>query len=325
VKIAITQGDANGVGPDILLRWWQQTGMHSTDIHVVYADMAVLVKACRVLGIDAELHPVQSAQEAQARRINVIDAALLAEHECTPGRIDAKVGAAAFAYLQRACSDALGKKVHAIVTLPVCKEAIRHTVPDFTGHTEYIVQQCNEPPYALCLVSPHLVVSHVSTHVSLRWATELVTVKRIQQVCQLTRRLMQQIARTGPLAVMGLNPHAGENNAFGTEESSIILPALKQLPGFGTEIIGPLPPDTVFMRALQGEFSGVVCMYHDQGHIPMKMLDFDKTVNVTAGIDLVRTSVDHGTAFDLAWKATCSLGSFDQAIALAKRMVAYGS
>jgi 4-hydroxythreonine-4-phosphate dehydrogenase len=172
----------------------------------------------------------------------------------------------------------------------------------------------------MALVSDKLVVPHVTAHMSLRRALDSLSVERILNVILLARGIARRLGRGERVAVMGVNPHAGENGAFGDEELRIIGPAVERARSGGTEVVGPLPPDTVFMRALRGEFDVVVCMYHDQGHIPMKTIGFDDTVNVTVGLPIVRTSVDHGTAFDIAYQGVVSIGSFVHACELAERL-----
>jgi 4-hydroxythreonine-4-phosphate dehydrogenase len=172
----------------------------------------------------------------------------------------------------------------------------------------------------MMLHSPKLAVTHVSTHVSLSEAIDRVRKERILEVIRLTAREMQKLGGGARIAVAGLNPHAGEGGAFGTEERAEIAPAVAAARAEGIDAHGPLPPDTVFRQAMDGRYDAVVCMYHYQGHIPMKLLDFEGAVNVTIGLPIVRTSVDHGTAFDIAWKGIASTGSYAAAFALARKL-----
>ncbi len=174
----------------------------------------------------------------------------------------------------------------------------------------------------MMLYSPKLAVSHVSAHLSLRDAIEAVRPERVEEVIDLTASFLSKLGGTARLAVAGLNPHAGEAGAFGSEEQRVIEPAVEAARARGLDVKGPVPPDTVFVRACRGEFDAVVCMYHDQGHIPMKLLDFDGAVNVTLGLPIVRTSVDHGTAFDIAWQGVASTKSYRAAVALACKLTA---
>jgi 4-hydroxythreonine-4-phosphate dehydrogenase len=192
--------------------------------------------------------------------------------------------------------------------------------PDFTGHTEYIAKLCGAPDFTLMLASDRLIVTHVSTHVSLRQAIECVKKENILKIIRLTHGVLPRLRAASRIAVAGLNPHAGENGSFGVEDQEEILPAVVEARKFGMDVSGPFPPDTIFMQTLKGRYDAVVCMYHDQGHIPMKLLDFEGGINVTLGLPIVRTSVDHGTAFDIAWKGVAFTGSLRDACRLAKKL-----
>jgi len=178
----------------------------------------------------------------------------------------------------------------------------------FTGHTELIAELCGQYGYTMMLASQKLTVTHVSTHVSMQEACN-VKKERVLEVIRLTNEAISRFIPSPKIAVAGLNAHAGEGGAFGCQEIDEINPAVEAANEEGINTFGALPPDTVFWRAAKGEFDAVVCMYHDQGHIPMKLLDFEGGVNVTLGLDVVRTSVDHGTAFDIAWQGKASTGS----------------
>ena len=304
--MAITLGDPGGVGPDILLR--AMAGGWLDSPFVVYGERAVLERCQRATGTSLELNALP-----------LVDVPSVGDHVVI-GHVDRGNGAAAYAYLQAALAATIAGKCRALVTLPVNKEATRLSVPDFSGHTGVIAAACGRSDYTMALVSDDLIATHVSTHVSLRVAIERVRADRILTVIKLTAELAGKLGRSGPIGVLGLNPHAGEDGAFGDEESREISPAIEAARESGYDATGPLPPDTAFFRARQGAFAGLVCMYHDQGHLPLKTLGFDDTVNVTVGLPIVRTSVDHGTAFDIAWQGTASLGSFRKAWELAKEL-----
>ena len=246
---------------------------------------------------------------------------LLSADDVTPGQISRESGSAALAYVEFATDEALAGRLDAIVTLPMNKEATRLSAPDFTGHTGYIASLCGVSGYAMMLATDDLIATHVSTHVSLRDAIDAVQPERIRQVIDLTADAVAKLRRSGPIAVLGLNPHAGEGGAFGREEIESIAPAIESAVASGIDVVGPLPPDTVFAKARAGDYSAVVCMYHDQGHVPMKLVAFDEAVNVTLGLPIVRTSVDHGTAFDIAWQGQASMQSFINACAMARQLV----
>jgi 4-hydroxythreonine-4-phosphate dehydrogenase len=215
---------------------------------------------------------------------------------------------------------ALDGNIDGLVTLPVNKEAIRLTSPGFSGHTGYIASLCAIRSYTMMLISSKLVVTHISTHVSLQEAIRLVKKQRVVDVIRLTHSAMNDLGRGSRIAVAGLNPHAGEGKAFGHEDAEEILPAVELGRSEGIDVTGPQPADTVFHQALKGKFDAIVCMYHDQGHIPMKMLDFESAVNVTLGLPIVRTSVDHGTAYDIAYQGIASTKSLINACRIAQML-----
>jgi 4-hydroxythreonine-4-phosphate dehydrogenase len=223
-------------------------------------------------------------------------------------------------YVEQATRLALDREVSAIVTLPINKEAARMDRPDFTGHTELIADLCGKHDYTMMLISDKFAVTHVSTHVPMAEAVTLVQKERVHTVIRLTHQALSRLHASPRIAVAGLNPHAGEHGAFGSEDAMEILPAIEAARALGWDVVGPEPPDTVFYRASKGLFDAVVCMYHDQGHIPMKLLDFEGGVNVTLGLQVVRTSVDHGTAFDIAWQGKASTHSFVQAYRFAQKL-----
>lgn len=315
--IGITMGDSSGVGPEILLK-----AAHENSIpvpYVVYGDLAPLTKLNEQYNLP--LHAIAHPAEAREGVVNIIDAQLLTEADLTPGQINAKSGHAAREYVIRATKAALAKEITAIVTLPMNKEATQLTDPNFTGHTELIGELCGSDDVTIMLASDDLIVTHVSTHCSLRQAIERCKQDRIQTILELTQHAVKRLKPAARIAVAGLNPHAGENGLFGTEEIEEIAPAVAWAQAQGWNVKGPLPPDTLFYMAVRRkQFDAVVCMYHDQGHIPSKLLDFEGGVNIALGLPIVRTSVDHGTAFDIAWKGLASTTSFRAAIDMAIRL-----
>jgi 4-phospho-D-threonate 3-dehydrogenase / 4-phospho-D-erythronate 3-dehydrogenase len=296
--IAVTQGDASGVGPEIILA--AAAAGDPREPFVVFGDMAVLSMCREKLGIDVAVRAVRSVEEYAAGAVNVLDFAMLRPEDVTPGRISKAAGAAARAYVVAAAEAALAGRVRAMVTLPMNKEATQLSDPVFTGHTELIGEVCGVEDVTILLVSGQLAVSHVSTHVSLQEAIRRVTKERVETIIRLTCDAVTRLRGPARVAVAGLNPHAGES---------------------GLAVEGPHPPDTLFYLAVRrNKYDAVVCMYHDQGHIPMKLLDFESAVNVTLGLPIVRTSVDHGTAFDIAWQGKANPQSYLEAFALAVRM-----
>lgn len=315
--IGITMGDSSGVGPEILLK-------AAGDIpvpYVVYGDIAPLRQLNDQLGLGLTVASVAGMAEWQAGRVNVIDAGLLRPEDLTPSRINAASGKAAREYVVRATLAALAGEIAAIVTLPMNKEATQLTDPHFTGHTELIGELCGSDDVTIMLASPDLIATHVSTHCSLRQAIERCQQPRIRRIIELTWHAVQRLKPGARVAVAGLNPHAGENGLFGTEEIDEIRPAVEWARSQGWDVEGPLPPDTLFYLAVRRhKYEAVVCMYHDQGHIPSKLLDFEGGVNIALGLPIVRTSVDHGTAFDIAWQGIASTRSFLAALDMAIRL-----
>jgi 4-hydroxythreonine-4-phosphate dehydrogenase len=305
--MAITMGDASGVGPEIVLRWAASGA--ATDGVVVYGDAAILAHGAGVLGID-----VPGA-------LDVVDLDLLGAGDHRPGQLDAKAGAAARAYVERATADALSGAVAGIVTMPMNKEATQLSDPGFVGHTELIAALCGAPRVSMMLTNGPLAVTHVSTHCSLREAIERVRADRVLDVIHLTNEALARFLPAPRIAVCGLNPHAGEHGLFGSEDAEHIAPAIAAAVAEGIDASGPHPADTVFFQAVHRQrYDAIVCMYHDQGHGPMKLLAFDTGVNVTLGLPIIRTSVDHGTAFDIAWQGVAFTESLDHALAYARKL-----
>ncbi len=311
--MAVTMGDASGVGPEIAVRRFAE-GRLGGDV-VVYGDAAVLARAARELEVRAPLHCVEAPEEAVEGRLNVRDLRLLDAEQVTPGVLDTAAGAAAIACVEHAVRDALAGRVAGVVTLPLNKEAARRSRPDFVGHTEFIAGLCGVGDVSMMLMLPELAVTHVSAHVSLREAIERVEPVRIRKVIDLTHAALSRFVERPRIAVCGLNPHAGENRLFGDEDEDIIRPTIERAAADGLDVSGPHPADTVFRQAIRlDRHDAVVCMYHDQGHAPMKLHGFERGVNVTIGLPIVRTSVDHGTAFDIAWQGKAFTDSLGHAL-----------
>jgi 4-hydroxythreonine-4-phosphate dehydrogenase len=319
--IGITMGDSSGVGPEILLRAWKKGELREPV--VVYGDLEVLQRGNRELGYGVPLCAISTPAEHRQGYLNVCNLGLLRGEDVQPGQISAASGAAAREYVVAATRAALAGELAAIVTLPMNKEATQLSDPAFVGHTELIGSLCGASDVTIMLVSEHLIVTHVSTHVSLREAIERVKQPRIRRIIELTCEGVGRLRTNPRVAVAGLNPHAGENGLFGREELDEIRPAVEWARHRGLPVEGPLPPDTLFFLAVRrGLYDAIVCMYHDQGHVPLKLLDFEGGVNVALGLPIIRTSVDHGTAFDIAWKGVASTKSLVCALDLAAKLAA---
>jgi len=317
MAIGITMG-ASGVGPESLLRVFELGVLNRP--WLAFGDLAVLAFAKEKLGLNTPVCTISLGDPLQNGTLNLVDLGLLQCSDIRPGEISKESGYAAVKYVEAATQAALEGKIDAVVTLPVNKEASRMTFPEFQGHTELIADMCGVEDYTMMLATPDLVATHVSTHVSLREAVDRVKTGRILTVICLTHEVLQRIRPRARIAVAGLNPHAGEHGAFGREEIEEIRPAVEAALADGIDVHGPLPPDTLFMQAVGGAYDAIVCMYHDQGHIPLKMRSFHEGVNVTVGLPIIRTSVDHGTAFDIAYQGTASTGNLVRAFELAAAM-----
>lgn len=304
----ITLGDSSGVGPEILLKTFS-AGQLPRPFRV-FGDRAVLSYYNDKLALGVQLDTM-----------DVRDPGLLKSSDVTPGQLSRDSGAAARQYVVDATKAALAGEISAVVTLPINKEATQMTDPNFTGHTELIGELCGSDDVTIMLVSDQLIVTHVSTHVSLKTAIERAKKERVLKIIQLTGAAVRRLRSNPRIAVAGLNPHAGENGLFGDEEIQEIRPAVEEAKKQGIPVEGPLAPDTLFYLAVQKKkYDAIVCMYHDQGHIPLKLLDFEGGVNVALGLPIVRTSVDHGTAFDIAGKGIASTRSLLRATKLALRL-----
>ena len=320
----ITMGDSSGIGPEIVLKAFRD-GQLDRKV-VVFGDIAVLDYCNELLGYAVPLRRVSTLSNVRAGALNVRDFGLLRAGDVTPGEINAKSGAAARAYVIAAAEAALKGEIAAMVTLPMNKEATQLSDPNFVGHTELIGAVCGASDVTIMLASEQLIVTHVSTHVSLREAIERAKQERIRKIIQLTSDAVCRLIENPRIAVAGLNPHAGEHGLFGREDIEEIQPAVEWARAQGMPVEGPLPPDTLFFLAVRKKrYDAIVCMYHDQGHIPLKLLDFEGGVNVALGLPIVRTSVDHGTAFDIAYHGAASTASLVSALEFAARLTRTGA
>jgi 4-hydroxythreonine-4-phosphate dehydrogenase len=322
--MAITMGDASGVGPEIVLRQHATAGLGG-DV-VVYGDAAVLRHGATLLGLDVDVRTVPPGDELDPQALNVVDLGVLSAADHRPGQLDAASGAAARDYVLRATDDALAGRVAGVVTMPMNKEATQLSDPGFVGHTELIAARCGAAKVTMMLTAAldgggSIAVTHVSTHCSLRDAIERTRSPRVLDVIELTDATLRRFLDLPRIAVCGLNPHAGEHGLFGDEDIEHIAPAIAAAAARGIDASGPHPADTVFFQAVhRRRYDAIVCMYHDQGHGPMKLLAFDSGVNVTLGLPIIRTSVDHGTAFDIAWQGVAFTDSLRHALDYARKL-----
>ncbi|HEX2729830.1 MAG TPA: 4-hydroxythreonine-4-phosphate dehydrogenase PdxA, partial [Rubrobacteraceae bacterium] len=320
--IAVTMGDPAGIGPEIIARAFANPEFHDTNRALVVGDAAILGRAARLLDLPLRLNVIEEPEDAvfEPGTVDLLTETYLPE-DLPFGELDARAGDAAFRYVQRAVELANAGRVGAIATAPLNKEAMHLAGHKYPGHTEILAGLTGTRDYAMMLVTDELKVIHVSTHVSLREAIERARPERELAVIRLAHESLRKLGVKNPrVAVAGLNPHAGENGLFGSEDAEQIAPAVAAAVREGIDATGPHPPDTVMMRARQGAFDIVVVQYHDQGHIPIKLMGFDTGVNVTVGLPFFRTSVDHGTAFDIAGTGKADPASLRAALALARTL-----
>lgn len=333
--LAITMGDPAGVGPEIIARAIAEDRIRAACRPVVLGTAPVMREALALVGAPLTVHAVGAVAECRwdDRALEVLDLANVDLPSLPRGEVSAAAGRAAYEYIERAVGLARAGEIHGIVTAPVNKEALAAAGVPHSGHTEILAALSGTRDFAMLLMGPDLRVIHVTTHVALRRVPDLVTRDRVLRTIRLAQQAMAGLGTPRPrIAVAGLNPHAGEDGLFGDEEQRHIVPAIEAARAEGLTVLGPLPADTLFARARGGEFDIVVAMYHDQGHIPVKTLGFhydDRTrawtdlsgVNVTVGLPFLRVSVDHGTAFDRAWKGIANHQSMVEAIEVAVAML----
>jgi len=321
--IAITMGDAAGVGPEIVIKALALEEMYALCRPLVVGDAGVLAQARQMLGLRVDLHPVADVGGGRFEpgSIDVLDLANVDLARLKVGEVSAMAGKAAVEYVLKAGELALAGEVQGMATAPLNKEAMQLGGYDYIGHTEILADLTAAPRCTTMLITGSLRVVHVTRHLPLRQVAESITRERVLETIQLTAEGLPAMGVVEPrLGVAALNPHGGEGGLLGREEIEEIAPAVEAAQALGIDARGPYPADSIFFRAIAGEFDAVVAMYHDQGHIPVKTHGFDRSVTVTLGLPIVRTSVDHGTAFDIAWQGLANPQSLIEAIKLAAEM-----
>lgn len=324
-------GDPGGVGPEICLRLLAAggDGAYGDGIEgclpVLLGDAGILRQVARRCGLPLLAPVVPWDQHMDFQSIaqpTIVDFGLIDPDRFTPGCISAAGGEASYRYITAAIDLAVSQQVDGIVTGPINKAALHAAGHHYPGHTELLIERTGAERGCMMLTSNELTCGFVTTHVGYHEVPQLLTPQRIGEVIDFCREAMRKIRGREPnLLVCGLNPHAGEDGLFGDrEEERIIAPAVAAARDRGIRIEGPVPPDTAFLAQRRAQFDCVICMYHDQGHIPLKALAFDEAVNITLGLPIVRTSVDHGTAFDIAWQGLASPSSLMQAVRLAGQL-----
>ena len=325
-RIAITMGDAAGVGPEVIMKALAHPEVHAQCRPFVVGDARRLARAGVIVGSALAIRTIAVPGDARyaTDAVDCLDLALVPE-DAAFGELSKACGEAAYRFIERAVALALAGDVEAICTAPINKEALNAAGHRFPGHTEILAQLTGTAEVSLMLMAPGLRVIHVTTHMGLLEAIDRIDAGLVERTISRGRDLLRRAGTAEPrIAICGINPHAGEGGLFGRgEEETKIVPAVRACTARGWRVEGPLPADTLFYRARKGDFDLVVAMYHDQGHGPVKAVAFDTGVNITAGLPVVRTSVDHGTAFDIAGTGKADersmLEALRQAAALAPR------
>jgi 4-hydroxythreonine-4-phosphate dehydrogenase len=319
LSIGITMGDPAGVGPEIVCRALADLSPADRAEIVVFGTKSILERANALAGARLSFGALDSTSPKGT--VRVVDVRVPGSELVRDGTMTAAAGACSYGYIERAVSAALAGDISVIVTAPINKEALHAAGYPFEGHTELLAHLTGVKSSFMLLASEKLSTIHVSTHVSLAGAVQRATMERELATIQVGNAHLKRLGIARPrIAVAGLNPHSGENGLFGTDEIERIKPAIEAARSEGITVTGPIPGDTVFYRALQGEFDLVVAQYHDQGHIPTKLIAFDTTINVSLGLPILRVSVDHGTAFDIAWQGIARHDNMNATIAYARRL-----
>ncbi len=318
-------GDAAGVGPELCLRLLADTGTITICTPIVFGDLLALAEVGNRCGLPLPSRICHANRPDDCRELNepcIVDCEALTAQQLRPGQINEHTGRASFAYIQAAIEAAQAGTVDAVTTGPIHKEAWQAAGIKFPGHTELFAERQNTDRFCMMMTSENFSCSLVTTHIGYAEVPQKLTTDSILEVTQLTHEALNRICGRKPkLIVLGLNPHAGEGGLFGNrEEERIIAPAVQQAIDLGIDIEGPLPPDTAFLPWRREQTDGFICMYHDQGLIPFKAFNFDTGVNITLGLPIVRTSVDHGTALDIAWQGKAQASSLISAVRLAARL-----
>jgi len=321
--LGLTMGDPAGIGPEICLRALREPQMLARCTPILFGDVPVLNRVAKTAGIaDANFRAISVAELADFFEINeplIVDCNAIDAATIVPGQVSAACGKAGYTYIEHAIKAALAGKIDGVVTAPIHKESLNLSGVKFPGHTEIFTALTGTKRSCMMLYSDKLTVSMCTTHIGYHEVPAKLSVDRVLNVIELTAQAMRQLRGRDPLVgVCGLNPHAGEHGLFGNrEEENFVEPAVQQARERGIRVEGPLVPDAAFTTGQRKKFDAIVTLYHDQGHIPFKMLAFDTGVNITLGLPIIRTSVDHGTAFDIAWQGRAQATSLYSAMEVA--------
>ena len=320
--VAIPLGDPAGIGPEIVAKALARKETFEVARCVVVGDKKVMEQAIEIVKVPMKVHVIEEPEQGiyEEDVINVIDLDNVDMAQLKIGEISGMCGKAAYEFIEKSIELANDGKVHAVATTPINKEALRAGGINFIGHTEIFGALTNTKDPLTMFEVRGMRVFFLTRHVSLRQACDMVTEERIiDYVKRCTEALKRLGVSEGTMAIAGLNPHSGEHGLFGDEEMKAIYPAVEKLQAEGYDVVGPIGADSVFHLALQGKFNSVLSLYHDQGHIATKTLDFERTIAITGGMPILRTSVDHGTAMDIAGTGIASDVSMVEAIRLAAK------
>lgn len=318
--VGITIGDPSGIGPEIVLKALEDKAVYEICRPVVIGDAGVLQRIGGIISSGLRLNPVKRPEEGTYEHgtVDIIDLKNIDSGSLEWGAVSPEAGKAAYEYIEKAASLGLDGALDSIATGPINKKSIRAAGIDFIGHTEMLAHLTDTPDPLTMFQVLNMRVFFLSRHVSLREACDLVTEEKVTRYIRRSVEALKRLGIENPLlAVAGLNPHNGDNGLFGDEEGREIEPAVEKCKKEGFNAIGPVPADSVFAMALKGRYDGVLSLYHDQGHIATKTVDFERTISLTIGMPFLRTSVDHGTAFDIAGKGVAGETSMVEAIRLA--------
>jgi 4-hydroxythreonine-4-phosphate dehydrogenase len=320
--IGVPIGDPAGIGPEIVVKSLTEGKIYEECRPILIGDKGVIEQALKFCGLDLDINVIDNAKDGKYTlgTIDLIDLNNVDISELKMGKIQALGGKAAFEYIKKSVEMAMAKEVDAIATTPINKESLRAAEINYIGHTEILADLTNTGDPLTMFEVRGMRVFFLTRHVSLRKACDLVTKERVLDYIIRCNEALEKLGVTdGTMAVAGLNPHSGEHGLFGDEEMTGVEPAIEEATKLGYKVVGPIGADSVFHMALQGRFNSVLSLYHDQGHIATKTLDFERTIAVTSGMPILRTSVDHGTAFDIAGTGIASAVSMIEAILLAAK------
>jgi 4-hydroxythreonine-4-phosphate dehydrogenase len=316
--LGLTIGDPAGIGPEIAVKVAISKQNQYRNNLILFGSVSIITHYLKLLKLPININVINKVTECKSNEINIYEAYKINIKDIKIGKISPICGGAAFYYLNSAIEWAVAGQIHGIITCPINKEAMQLAGFKYNGHTEILAEKTKTQEFAMVLLSDDLNIIHVTTHIPLKKVSELIKKDKILKTIRLADLAMRLLGKIKPkIAVSSLNPHAGEGGIFGYEEEKEIIPAISQANMEQMNVYGPFSPDTIFYRARNGEFDIVVAMYHDQGHIAMKLIHFDNSVNYTVGLPFIRTSVDHGTAFDIAGTLTAKTSSLEKAIELA--------